>query len=162
MWLTRLLKPICHVRDLLLCYTSKKVTSKLHKLTNYKSNYTRTMYMKVNKSLCNEEYKLMGRTILTRWFLSRGSRVCQHASPYCVNRSLGGSVANWHHPSSPHVGHRKNIPKSEGSLMTRTTRVPLRGSRGASTTPLTITSPEHRAIFLACFDGDHHQAIRRW
>jgi hypothetical protein len=28
-------------------YTSKKVTSKLHKLTNYKSNYTRTMYMKV-------------------------------------------------------------------------------------------------------------------
>ena len=30
-----------------LCYTSKKVTSELHKLTNYKSNYTSTMYMKV-------------------------------------------------------------------------------------------------------------------
>jgi hypothetical protein len=27
-------------QELLLCYTSKKVTSKLHKLTNYKSNYT--------------------------------------------------------------------------------------------------------------------------
>ena len=37
---------------LLLCYTSKKVTSKLHKLTNYKSNYTSTMYMKVITSLC--------------------------------------------------------------------------------------------------------------
>ena len=35
--------------------TSKKVTSKLHKLTNYKSNYTSTMYMKVITSLCNED-----------------------------------------------------------------------------------------------------------
>ena len=34
---------ISHVRELLLCYTSKKVISKLHKLTNYKSNYTSTM-----------------------------------------------------------------------------------------------------------------------
>jgi hypothetical protein len=34
-------------QELLLCYTSKKVTSKLHKLTSYKSNYTSTMYMKV-------------------------------------------------------------------------------------------------------------------
>jgi hypothetical protein len=39
-------------RELLLCYTSKKVISKLHKLTNYKSNYTSTMYKKVNTSLC--------------------------------------------------------------------------------------------------------------
>ena len=34
---------------------SKKVTSELHKLTNYKSNYTSTMYMKVNTSLYNED-----------------------------------------------------------------------------------------------------------
>ena len=34
-------------------YTSKKVTSELHKLTNYKTNYTSTMYMKVIASLCN-------------------------------------------------------------------------------------------------------------
>jgi HSP90 family molecular chaperone len=40
------------VRELLLCYTSKKVTSSLHKLTNYKSNYISTIYMKVNASLC--------------------------------------------------------------------------------------------------------------
>jgi hypothetical protein len=39
-------------RELLLCYTNKKVTSKLYKLTKYKSNYTSTMYMKVNTSLC--------------------------------------------------------------------------------------------------------------
>jgi hypothetical protein len=38
--------------ELLLCYTSKKVISKLYKLTNYKSNYTSTMYEKVNTSLC--------------------------------------------------------------------------------------------------------------
>jgi hypothetical protein len=35
------------MQELLLCYISKKVTSKLHKLTSYKSNYTSTMYMKV-------------------------------------------------------------------------------------------------------------------
>ena len=46
---------ISHARELLLCYTSKKVTSKLHKLTSYKSNYTSTMYMKVITSLCNED-----------------------------------------------------------------------------------------------------------
>jgi hypothetical protein len=34
-------------------YTSEKVISKLHKLTNYKSNYTSTMYMKVIISLCD-------------------------------------------------------------------------------------------------------------
>ena len=35
--------------------TSKKVTSELHKLTNYKSNYTNTMYIKVITSLCKED-----------------------------------------------------------------------------------------------------------
>ena len=39
-------------RELLLYYTSKKVTSELHKLTNYKRNYTSIMYMKVTTSLC--------------------------------------------------------------------------------------------------------------
>jgi hypothetical protein len=42
-------------QELLICYTSKKVTSKLHKLTNYKSNYTSTTYMNVNTSLCKED-----------------------------------------------------------------------------------------------------------
>ena len=44
MQLTRLHKPISYTRELHLCDTSKKVTSKLHKLTNYKSNYTSTIY----------------------------------------------------------------------------------------------------------------------
>ena len=35
---------ISHVRELLLCYTNKNVTSKLHKSTNYKSNYISTIY----------------------------------------------------------------------------------------------------------------------
>ena len=43
---------ISHARELLLCYTSEKVTSKLHKLTNYKRNYTSTMYVKVITSFC--------------------------------------------------------------------------------------------------------------
>ena len=38
--------------ELLLCYISKKVTSELHKVTNYKSNYTSIMYMGVIISLC--------------------------------------------------------------------------------------------------------------
>ena len=33
-----------YARALLLCYTSKKVTSKLHRQTNYKSNYTSSIY----------------------------------------------------------------------------------------------------------------------
>jgi hypothetical protein len=45
--------------------------------------------------------------------------------PRCVDRSLGGSAANWHHPPNPHVGHRKNLPTSEGSSMTHFTRVAL-------------------------------------
>ena len=47
MLLKRLLKPISHTRELLLCYTSNKVTSKLHKLIDYKTNYTSTMYVSV-------------------------------------------------------------------------------------------------------------------
>ena len=68
MRLTRLLKPISHARDLLLWYTSKKVTSKLHKLTNYKSNYTSSMYMKVNTSLCKKGMQTNEKTRMTRWF----------------------------------------------------------------------------------------------
>ena len=42
---------------------------------------------------------------------SRGLLGCHQASPRYVDRSLGGSAANWHHPPSPHVGHRKNLPR---------------------------------------------------
>ena len=78
--------------------------------------------------------------------------------PRCVDHSLGGSAANWHHLPSLHVGHRKNLPTSGGSSMTRSTRVALRGSRGASTMPLTklFSGASHKV--LAGFDGDHHQS----
>ena len=45
---------------------AKKLTSKLHKLTNYKSNYTSTMYMKNKYKLMKGDYKPTGRTRLTR------------------------------------------------------------------------------------------------
>ena len=96
---------------------------------------------------------------MTQRFFSRGSRACQHASPRCVDRSLGGSMANWHHTKPTCWAPQEPHKPSEGSSMSRSTRVALRGSRGVSTIPLTITSPEHRTIFLACFDGDHHQSI---
>ena len=56
-------------------------------------------------------------------------------------------------------GTARPYPKSEGSSMTRSTRVALCGSRGASTMPLTklFSGAPHK--LLAGFDGDHHQAI---
>ena len=57
------------------------------------------------------------------------------------------------------LGTASTYPKSEGSSTTRSTNVALRGSRGVSTVPLTNPSLEHRTRVIACFDGDHHQAI---
>ena len=56
-------------------------------------------------------------------------------------------------------GAARTYPKSEGSSMTRSTRVALRGSRGLSTMPLTKLFSEAPHKLLAGFDGDHHQAI---
>ena len=95
--------------------------------------------------------------------LSQGSRACQHASPHCVDRSLGGSAANWHHPPSPHVGHCKNLPTSKGSSMTRSTRVALHDPRGMSTIPLTNPPPEHRTILSrASTESQATKLSRRW
>jgi hypothetical protein len=56
-------------------------------------------------------------------------------------------------------GTARTYPKSEGSSMTRSTRVAFRGSRGASIMPLTkhFSGAPHK--LLASFDGDHHQAV---
>ena len=56
-------------------------------------------------------------------------------------------------------GTARTYTESEGSSMTRSTRVALHGSRGVSIIPLINTSPNHRTIFFACFDRDHNQAI---
>ena len=69
---------ISHVRELLLCYISKKVISKLQKLTNYKSNYTSTMYMKVITSLC-KRIANNGKNNVDTMIFSQGSCACQHA-----------------------------------------------------------------------------------
>ena len=56
-------------------------------------------------------------------------------------------------------GTARTYPESEGSSMTCSTRVALRGSRGVSTMPLTklFSGAPHK--LLAGFDGDHHQAV---
>ena len=59
-------------------------------------------------------------------------------------------------------GTARTYPKSEGSSMTCSTRVALRGSRGASTMPLTKLFSRAPHKLLAGFDEDHHQVVRRW
>ena len=56
-------------------------------------------------------------------------------------------------------GATRTYPGSEGSSMTRFTKVALRGSHGASTMPLTkhFSGAPHK--LLVGFDGDHHQAV---
>ena len=56
-------------------------------------------------------------------------------------------------------GTARTYLESEGSSMTCSTRIALRGSRGASTMPLTKLFSGALHKLLAGFDGDHHQAI---
>ena len=56
-------------------------------------------------------------------------------------------------------GTARTYPKSEGSSMTRSTRVALHGSHGVSIMPLTklFSGAPHK--LFASFDGDHHQGV---
>ena len=56
-------------------------------------------------------------------------------------------------------GTARTYPESEGSSMTRSIRVALCGSRGASTMALTKLFFGALHKLLAGFDRDHHQAI---
>ena len=104
-----------------------------------------------------------GKTRMTWRFFSRGSRACQHANPRCMDRSLGGSVANWHHTKPTRWAPQEPHGPSEGSSMTHSTRVALCGSRGVSTIPLTISSPKHRTIFSRASMGSQAtKPSRRW
>ena len=58
-------------------------TSKLHKLTNYKSNYTITIYMKVNTSLCNEDANQREYKDDTMIFILRFTCLPTRLSPLC-------------------------------------------------------------------------------
>jgi hypothetical protein len=53
----------------------------------------------------------MMKTMLTQGFSPEVHLVATKLRPRCVDRSLGGSAANWHHPPSLHIGHCKNVPQ---------------------------------------------------
>jgi hypothetical protein len=59
-------------------------------------------------------------------------------------------------------GTARTYPESEDSSMTYLTRVALCGSHGVSTIPLTITSLEHRTIFLQALTETTTKQSRRW
>ena len=55
--------------------------------------------------------------------------------------------------------YTRTYPETKGSSMTHSTRVALRGSRGASTMPfIKLFSGAPHKLF-AGFNGDHHQAV---
>ena len=120
-----------------------KVTSKLHKQTNYKSNNTSAMYMKVNTILCNGDVHVLANMLVP--IVSTAHLVVRRLISITHQARMSGIA--------------RNYPESEGSLMTRSTRVALHGSRGASTMPLTKLFSRAPHKLLAGFDGDHHQAI---
>ena len=83
--------------------------------------------------------------------------------PRCVDCSLGVSAANWHHLLSRTLGTARTYPESEGSSMTRSTRVALRVPRGESTIPLTNPPSEHHTIFSrASTQSQATKTSRRW
>jgi hypothetical protein len=103
-----------------------------------------------------EEY-----TMLTQWFLSRGSLVCYQASPRCVDQHLDGSSARLssHWPLREH----QDTTHKWGNSMRRSTIVPLRDPRGMSTIPLTNPSPELRTISLrASTEPQSTKPSRSW
>ena len=60
-------------------------------------------------------------------------------------------------------GTARTYPKSEGSSMTRSTRVALHDSNGVSTIPLTNPPLEHRTIFShASTKSQATKPSRRW
>ena len=56
----------------------------------------------------------------------------------------------------------RTYPEGEGSSMTRFTKVALCDSRGASTMPLTSSSPERRTSFLRASTETTTKLSRRW
>jgi hypothetical protein len=94
-------------------YTSKKTTSKLHKQTSYESNYTSTSIYENKYKLALHEGKQLRRwrTMLTRWFFSRGSLGCHQATSPLCRPTLRGSTANRSH-TEPLKRRHKNPPSS--------------------------------------------------
>ena len=99
----------------------------------------------------------------TMIFLTR-FKCLPNASHRYVDRSLGGSVANRCFTNLAHtLGVVRTYPESEGSSMTRSTRVALCDPHGMSTIPLTNPPPEHRTIFSrASTESQATKPSRRW
>jgi hypothetical protein len=144
----------------------QEVTSKLHKSTNYKSNYTSTMYMKVNTRLCCAECKPPRRWRRQCWygdFLPRftwlpPSYVPIVSTTHLMVRRLIGITRQ-----ARTSGTARTYPESEGSSMTRSIRVALRNPHGVSTIHLTNPPPEHRTIFSrASTESQATKPSRRW
>ena len=115
--------------------------------------------MKYKYKLVKGDCKQMGRTRLNGDFspevhVLANTLVPVVSTAHLVVRRLIG-ITRQAHTS----GTVRTYPESEGSSMTRSTRVALRGSRRASTMPLTKLFFGAPHNLLAGFNGDHHQAI---
>jgi hypothetical protein len=96
------------------------------------------------------------------WFFSRGSRACWHASPLCVDHTLGGSWANWHH-AKPTLGHRKNLPEVRVTQWQKqSNRVPFGSPPGKGQEPLTnhreMATNNHQLVPMLL----HYSKPSRW
>ena len=101
------------------------------------------MYMKVVTSLCNEDanqWKEQGwhGDFSPEVHVLANTLVPVVSTAHLVVWQLIGITRQAHM-----LGTTRTYPKGEGSSMTRSTSVALRGSHGVSTIPLTIISPEH-------------------
>jgi hypothetical protein len=106
----------------------------------------------------------MMKTMLTRWFFSRGfvrllpSYVPVVSTAHLVVRQLIGLTRQ----ARTSVNARTYLT-SEGSSITRSTRVALRDPRGVSTIPLTNPPLEHHTSFsCASTESQAIKSSRRW
>ena len=120
------------------------------------------MYMKVNTSLCNGDGNQRKDKDDMAIFLPRFTCLPTCYVPIVLTAHLVVwwliGITRQAHTS----GAARTYPGSEGSSTTRFTRVALRGSRGASTMPLTSTSSERRISFLRASTETTTKPSRRW
>ena len=120
------------------------------------------MYMKVSTRLCKGIANQRGDKDDTMIFLPRFTclptrYVTVVSTAHLVVRRLIGITRQ-----ARTSGTARTYPKSEGSSMTRSTRVALRGSQGPAQCPSQSSSPEHRTSFLWASTETTTKPSRRW
>ena len=132
-------------------------------LTKYKSNYTSTIYMKVITSLCNEdanqreEHGSHGDFSPEVHVLANTLVPVVSIAHLMVRRLIGITR------QACTSGTARTYPESEGSSMTRSTRVALCDPRGVSTILLTNPPSKHRTIYSrASTESQATKTFRRW